>query len=378
VSKIVLLTHIQFPAVDGGSKVILKIGEYLQKKGHLTQTISSNCFSSDDFSKFKPLTHPHGLPVITILFRPLRLIGKIFPSLLVFSKGPIFSLFPFLKTIIFLKKWHPDIIIAGPFPTTIPLYALLLKKITKAKLIIIPCFHPTDSDFQNRFLKSVFNQSDYILALTNTEKKIISQISSSKIFVSPLGVDSNFLIDPQKINFPQDPNILFIANFSAHKRTELLINTFKILSKKYPHLSLTLLGQKTLYWPKIEKHLLKTPKINLIFNPSQNQIKTAIDKSTLLCLPSIHESFGLVFIESLARGKPIVGANTPQTTEVISSLKGGLTFSTDSVNDLINTLNKLLSSPALCQHLGQNGFQQVKNHYTWDKIVNNLCPILNI
>lgn len=397
-ARVLLLTHIYPPAIDGGSKIISKIAQYLQKQGHQILVVTSNCTSSDDFSQIKHSTLTQSspqvisLPVITIFHRPLKLLSKIFPSLKTFSKGPIFSLFPFCKSLKTVLNFHPDYIVAGPLPTTIILYARFFHYLSthllhlSTKFLIIPCLHPQDKDFQTPILISTLKKSDFIWCLTNYEKKYLRhrlKITKAKYFVSGLGVDSDFIININKIRYPKEPNLLFIANFSAHKKTELLISAFYELSKQNSNLSLTLLGQKTLYFPQIKMFLKKIPlsarqKINFIFNPTQAQIKKSIDQSSCLILPSIHESFGLVFVESLARGKPIIGTSTPQSLEVIQTLGGGLTFKTNNLQSLINTTNKLIKSLPLSQKLSLTGYQTVKNSYTWDKIGKNLCKKLAI
>lgn len=383
-ARFLLITHIFPPAVDGGSKIIAKIGEYFKSQDHQILVITSDCYTSDDFSHpYKTNLHSESkiyrLPVITILHRPLKLISKLFSSLSVFSKGPIFKIFPFIKSLVSCFQFHPDFIIAGPLPTTIVLYAHLFKILTGSKLITIPCFHPNDTDFQNIIFKKTLSASDYIVALTTTEKKLLSQFTHTNIIVNPLGVDPDFIISSSQISFPKTPNILFVANFSAHKRFELLIDAFYNLKKTYPQLTLTALGQKTLYWPKIEKKIKSSRhKIKFIFNPTQSQIKQSIDNCSLLCLPSIHESFGLVFIESLARGKPVIGADTPQTFEVIKLIRGGITFKIDNLSDLISKLKLLIDNQSYSQKIGQNGYQFVKKYLTWAKIGKKLWTKISL
>jgi glycosyltransferase involved in cell wall biosynthesis len=395
-ARILLLTHIYPPAIDGGSKAISKIGDYLNKQGHQLLVITSNRSSTDDFvsSRRGPLDFSQDntdiirLPVITFLHRPLKLLSKVFPFFKTFSKGPIFTRFPIKKTI----NFKPDFIIAGPLPTTIILYAHLINYLTNhllrysTKLLILPCFHPNDPDFQTPLLISLLNKSDYLWCLTNYEKKYFQQklnIKSPKYFVHGLGVDSDFIIKKTDIKYPKNPHIIFIANFSAHKRSELLIQAFDLILKKYPKASLTLLGQKTLYFPQIKAFLKRISpktrkKINFIFSPGLKQIKNSIDTSSCLVLPSLHESFGLVFVESLARGKAIIGANTAQTSEVIKTLKGGVTFEADNLQSLYRSIDKLLSSQAFTKKLATQGHQTVKNFYTWNRIGKGLCKKLAI
>lgn len=395
-ARFLLLTHIFPPAVDGGSKIIAKIGEYLTKNGHQILVITSDCTSTDDFvstrrSRLKGDEDGHRiirLPVITFFHRQFKLLGRIFPVFKTLSKGPIFCPSPFLSSLKAILQFRPDFIIAGPLPTTIIIYASLINHLSthlfhySTKLLFIPCFHPNDSDFQNPFLISILKKCDYLWCLTNFEKKYLKnqlKINLPQYFVKGLGVDPTFIIPQNKIRYPNNPRLLFIANFSAHKRTELLIKAFELVLKKYPQAKLTLLGQKTLYFPQITK-FLKTispstqKNITFIFNPTQVQIKKFIDQATCLILPSIHESFGLVFVEGLARGKAIIGANTPQTKEVIKTLRGGYTFKTDDIFDLRRIIIKTIKSPLI----GLQGYQTVKNSYTWDKIGKYLCQKLSL
>lgn len=375
-AKFLLITHIYPPATDGGSKVVAKIGEYLHKQGHEILVVTSDCYSSDDFvsSRHSHLSSTPGiirLPVITIFHRPLKFLGRLFPTLKIFSKGPLFSYLPIFT----ILRFRPDYIIAGPLPTTIIIYSRIISFLTKvlthhsSKLITIPCYHPQDSDFNQPLLRSSLRHSDFIVAFTHAEKKLLSRFVTCPIMVQSLGVDPEFIIPADKIVFPPHPNILFIANFSAHKRLELLLSAYFQLRSKYPQLTLTLLGQKTLYWPNILRKINSSPyPIKIVFTPTLSQIKKAIDRSTVLCLPSIHESFGLVFVESLARGKPIIGADTPQTSEVINTLRGGLLFKTDNLSDLTAQLDSLLSRPDFSKKLAQKGYHYVSQNLTWDKI----------
>lgn len=298
--RFLLTSHILPPATDGGSKIISKIGEYLEYKGHQTMYFSTDCHTTDDFVRpYKPIKLPNRLPIYQLNHR--------FPK-------PIFKISPFFKLIISSLRFHPDYIIAGPFPTTVPIYAYFLSLITGSKLILIPCYHENDPDFHQPILKFVANKAKLVCTLSDYESKYFSNP-----FVMRAGIDKNFLSQPKT---PKYPNILFLGNLSSHKRIELLVAAFFKLISKYPNLTLTIAGQKTLHYPKIKK-ILNHPNINLYLTRYDDQTaKNLIDKSLMLVLPSVHESFGLVFIESMARGKPVIGADISPVSELLH-LTGG-------------------------------------------------------
>ena len=386
-SKFLLISHIFPPAIDGGSKVINKLGHFFEQQNHQTLYLSSNCSTTDDFIKSNPKISPKilpnqiKLPVYHQLRLPLKIINLFLPPKLyfygllkIFQKGPVFKLIPFLKATLKITKFNPDFIIAGPLPTTTILYAKFFHKITKAKLLINASFHQTDQDFFATPLIKTLQKTDYLWTLTQYEtdyfiKKI--HINPNKIIFAGNGVDPRFIIKKPK---KTTNNIMFIGNLSAHKRVDFLIKTFFNLifqNPKYKSVRLTIVGQKTLFYPKINKIYQSFPsnikkQIKFKFNViTTKQLTKEIDQCQFLVLPSIQESFGLVLIESWARGKPVITTNIPPLQELVTKSNGGLTFKIDNQDNLQKQLTKLLDHPKLCQQLGKNGLNYVKNNYTW-------------
>ena len=351
--RFLLLSHIFPPAIDGGSSHLYSIGKCLEKHKHQVFYVSSNSQSSDDFigPRIFKLIHP------------------------ILSKGPIFRILPFLRALSTIRRFQPDYIIAGPFPTTISLYARFIQKITQAKLILVPCFHSTDSLFSNPSLIETLHQSDYILTLTDFEKKYLSKhfhLDPQKIKIIPSGIPKTLLKKTPAV-FPEIPNILYIGSFSAHKGIDTLIKSIP------PNCTLTLAGQKTLYWPQIEKQIKSLPasiqkNIKTIFNFPSSQLPQIIDSCTCLVLPSNQESFGKVLLETWARKKPVIIKNTPAPVELVNHSHGGLIFK----NNLRQSILKLTNNPSLCHRLGQNGHNFVKKSYTWDKIGKDICQKLSL
>jgi len=393
--KVLLLSHIFPPAIDGGSKVIYKLGQYLESQNHQTLYLSSDCSSTDDFvkksfSKSKTLTNQIKLPTYHHLRRPLKFLNLFLNQdlLRVFQKGPIFKIIPFLKSIRQILKFKPDLIIAGPLPTTIVLYASFLKKITNSKLLINASFHSTDKDFQQKPLINTLKKADYLWTLTQSETDYFINnfnIDHQKIILAGNGVDVKFLLNKKEI-LPRPVkggvrgrfNILFIGSLAAHKRVDLLIKSFSTIYNLRSNISLTIAGQKTLYYPQIE-NLVKSlkpetkTKIKFIFDFKSKDLAKIIDNCSVLILPSVQESFGLVVIEAWARQKPVICANIPALKELVTKSNGGLLFNIDDQNDLTNQIQFILDNPQKAQQMGQNGYNYVKNNYTWKKVGQKIC-----
>lgn len=385
--RILLLTHIYPPATDGGSKIIAKIGEQLKKHGADILVLTSNCYTTDDFvtSKSSVLAHQSTKVLehqsTSVLRLPVYRFHRRLPK-------PIFKLFPFLKALVTIIKFKPDFIIAGPFPTLIPLYAFLIKYLSRVlahqrtRVLLIPCFHEFDPEFSQKHLLFCLNHADLICTLTQHEFSILNtiyKIPDTNLFVMRAGVDKTLIKSRVLAHQRTSGQLVFLGNFSAHKRVELLIQAFSDLAHQSTRaLTLLLAGQRTLYWPQIQKVIDFQPvqiKKNIIVhlkNYSTRELEHYLTPGSILVLPSIHESFGLVFIESLARGIPVIGANIAPVTELLKQSGGGLTFKKDDLPDLINIINRLFNNPDLYHKLAITGHKYVKDYLTWDTIGNNL------
>jgi len=404
-SKILCLSHIFPPAVDGGSRVIYKIGQYFEKQNNQVLYLSSNCSSTDDFTKKTKTPCPvkgrvgegFYLPVYHSLRRPLKLLEIICTKFLfinpksyfinlikILQKGPIFKILPFLKATIQILKFKPDLIIAGPLPTTIILYANFIRYLSthllhySTKLLINSSFHPTDPDFHRLPLIKTLQSADYLWTLTQSETDYFIKnlkINPTKIILAGNGVDQSFL---KKSKIPRlvkegvrgRLNILFIGSLSAHKGLDVLINSFPRLVKEGVRGRLVIAGQKTLYYPQIQKQIKNLPKniqskIKFIFGFPQNKLAQIIDDCDILVLPSKQESFGLCLIEAWARQKPVIVSNIPSLSEIVTNSQGGLIFNLDDPVDLTQKITKLIQNPKRYHQLCQNGFNYVKNNYTW-------------
>lgn len=416
--KILAISHIFPPAIDGGSKVVYQLSHQLESQGHDVIYLSSDCSSTDDFVKknpsvfqtsllkkgslkvslFKGKTGLSGkgfiyLPVYHHLRRPLKFINLFIPKnsyfhqlLQIFQKGPIFKIIPFIRVSIKIIKFKPDLIIAGPLPTTIILYANFFRKILSTKLLINSSFHQSDPDFSRLPLIKTLQQADYLWTLTKYETDFFIKklnINPKKIILAGNGVELNFLKTKKNKskNKNLSPTILFIGSLTSHKRVDLLIKSFSLLLNANSYLlptKLVIVGQKTLFFPQIEKLFKSLPKsvqkqIHFKFKISNKDLIKIIDKSQFLVLPSIQESFGLVLIESWARKKAVITSDIPSLKEIVKSSNGGLTFKTDDINDLQQKIQQLIFNPKLCRQLGQNGYLYVKNNYTWNKVSQKIC-----
>ena len=88
----------------------------------------------------------------------------------------------------------------------------------------------------------------------------------------------------------------------------------------------------------------------------------------IFCSPAIgNESFGIVLLEAMASGKPIVATDIPGYKSVVEHNKQGILVPPKNESAIVSSISKLLDNPVLCNELGQNGIIKAQE-YDWQII----------
>jgi glycogen(starch) synthase len=111
----------------------------------------------------------------------------------------------------------------------------------------------------------------------------------------------------------------------------------------------------------------------LLLGPIVGQDKLDLLAATdVFALPSRIDSFGIVYLEAWAYGKPVIGARAGGVPDVISDGVDGLLVPFGDVSELAAAIKTLLSDPARAQAMGQRGQAKVEARYTWSHIYSRL------
>ena len=92
----------------------------------------------------------------------------------------------------------------------------------------------------------------------------------------------------------------------------------------------------------------------------------------LLVLPSQAESFGVVFLEAWAKGKPVIGARLPALEEMIDDGEDGFLVPYGDPLSLAAAANKLIKDPELRKNMGEKGRLKVLNRFEISRVTDHL------
>jgi glycosyltransferase involved in cell wall biosynthesis len=154
--------------------------------------------------------------------------------------------------------------------------------------------------------------------------------------------------------------VLSVCRFYRRKRLNILLGAAERLRDKIKNLEVRIVGggpeQKNL------KNICRTKNLGSIVvwreNISQAEVAQEYIGCDVFCLPSVQEGFGIVLLEAMAHGRPIVACRAGATPEVAQH---ALLAQPDDEQELADAIERLYRDKALQQELGAEGLQLVQN-----------------
>lgn len=117
---------------------------------------------------------------------------------------------------------------------------------------------------------------------------------------------------------------------------------------------------------------------NVIFtgNKSSEELIPYYEACEIFVMPSSQEGFGVVFLEAMAFGKPVIGCDNGGTPEIIINGITGFLVTFGDAKALANKVTLLLRQPDLRKCMGEAGRLRVEKHYSYEHFQNNLTNLL--
>jgi len=116
-------------------------------------------------------------------------------------------------------------------------------------------------------------------------------------------------------------------------------------------------------------------QVSFLGTLSHEDVFEEMTKCQIFSLPSWNEGFGVVYIEAMIQGKPVIGCKGEGIEDVIQHGINGMLVSPKDVDSLVEAIDFLISHPNEANHMGQRARETVIKDYTWGKIVQKLIKI---
>lgn len=193
----------------------------------------------------------------------------------------------------------------------------------------------------------------------------LTNYSHGRTQIVPCALSGLVLPSAEKIPF----SVYSVSRLEAGKGQDLLIKAWPLVISRFPKSKLFIIGEgdflNVLQNLVAELHLASS----VIFLGRVADMGKTIAPFSLGVFPSVWplEGFGMVVLEAMSAGKPIICSNLGPYTEIVDSQSAVFVDPRD-IRQLANSIVDLLAYPEKASRLGLVAKQRFNEHFTWDKI----------
>lgn len=156
--------------------------------------------------------------------------------------------------------------------------------------------------------------------------------------------------------------ILFVGKDFERKGGPLLLDAFRRLYSHDKSVRLIIAGPKKVG---------QGEGVSWVGPVGKDQLSSLYSRASIFCMPSIFEAFGIVFVEAMSYGLPVIGTNRMAMKEFIRPSINGFLLEKDDPDLLAETLYEALSDPERLREMG-TAVVEMASEYTWPKVVDRM------
>lgn len=159
------------------------------------------------------------------------------------------------------------------------------------------------------------------------------------------------------------PIITTIAELHPRKGLMYLLKACEILTKKDLDYKCIIIGEGE--QRKEIESFIKTHQLEKYIKllGRRHEIPHLLASSDVFVLPSLNEAFGLVLLEAMMAGLPIVATNNGGIPEIIEDGKNGILVPPKDAQAIAGAIEKILSSPKLCEKMSEKNQEDVRKKF---------------
>jgi len=348
--KIAILVGLFPPKWLAGTEIATyNLASHLARRGHEVHVITSHDAGFPEFSE------ENGFSVHRIAWPKIRFIG-----ILTF----------WAKICLKIRKIKPDIIHAQSLGVAVP--TLISERILKIPYVIwgqgSDIYLP--GKFTRMTSKPMLQNADAVLALTEDMKQKMQEICDRDISVVPNGIDlERFEISSGDKKDSSAKTIIFVGRLHPVKGVQYLIEAMAIVHLETPDVKLVIVGDgvERARLEELAERLNLKGSIQFAGQVPQESIPRLMHQADVFALSSLSESFGIVNLEAMAAGLPIVATNVGGIPDIVEEGVNGYLVNAKNPDELADRILVLLQNDEMREEMSANNREKAEL-YMWDKV----------
>ncbi len=389
--KILHITSV-YPVSEGDpyGMIIANLCETIHKKN------ADICVLSPRSSSDEPVQNRNGILIYRFPYMPFRKLEKIpGTSGILFAVKTSFVAFVSLPFFFFFELIYGIKCIRREKITIIHSHWILPHGLIGAilsALFNIPhvsSVHGTDLSILNKsgllkiYLKFLTMHTDMITTNSSFTMNHISNNTDCPLKIIPMGVSKEWLETeiPMHKERPYK-QIIFVGRLIPLKGVHTLISAIDIINKRNYNIRLVIIGKG----PELKSCILQVEKLQLsdmvIFKDfvSHDKLKKYYIESDLFVLPSQEingqtEGLGVVLLEAMAVGIPVIGSNTGGIPDIIKDNVNGLLVKPGDPEDLAKAIINIFENETLADDFRKAGRKTIEEKFSWEIIADSFIEV---
>jgi phosphatidyl-myo-inositol alpha-mannosyltransferase len=271
-----------------------------------------------------------------------------------------------------VKRLRPDIVHVHE-PLVPPVCWGAIQAAKELGVPVVGTFHAhyPDGCYHYKIFKSVlspfYGALDAKIAVSPMAAKTVAEHFPGEIRTIPNGVDVNRFKPTGTLRNPDE--ILFVGRPDTRKGLSVLLDALPAILKKVPEARLVIVGSHP-EDVKLPKELLSSVEVRGMLD--DDELVRAMHSTSVLCAPSTGaESFGIVLIEAMAAGLPVLASGIPGYDAVVTHEKDGVLVPPGDPAALANGLVGLLQDPERRKRLSKAGLISARR-YDWPHVTTEI------
>lgn len=260
-------------------------------------------------------------------------------------------------------------------------------------------FKITSALYDAFFSKKINQLVKYKFAKSSLAKKFLEKKGYTNVFDIGVGLEfdsyNNITISDstKEILKRLDDTkfLLYVGRIDKNKNTNFLLSVFEKVLIKYPNIKLVIVGkcQQSIanrilhksnnnYLESLLKKHSKLLRNNLVHVDSidNNQLQFLYSRASAFLLPSVFEIFGMVLLEAMYFGAPVISSFNGGATSLIKSYEYGQIIDSFDQNVWASAVFRYLEDEKYVAVVKKNARNNVLNNYNWNAIVKKILKTM--
>jgi len=246
--------------------------------------------------------------------------------------------------------------------------------------VLTPNHHPRWRGWRYAEYDNLYREADALIVYTESEKETLARdigVDTDKIFVTGVGpiVSEEYSEAAFRVKHGLEGQryVLFLGQQYEYKGMAGVLGAAERVWAEFPDVRFVFIGPHTPYSRELFQGVTDPRVLNLGAVPMADKA-AALAGCEFLCMPSMQESFGGVYIEAWCYGKAAIGGRIPAIRCVIDDGVNGLLSSQDPA-ELAGHISALLRDPERCARMGEAGRAKGRERFSWERIAERTLEI---